>query len=170
MARHLRTATAVTTGLALVAVSAAVAFANIPDQADIDDGAAAPSVSHAYEGLIPGPVSGVPLFVADASGPVPACVTETDVIRRLNADRDRFGGETVMLSNGLVQAFADEWRRETHLQKVAVSGVFAHVFGEEDAASVDVIELDAKGCALSRTMLSEDDWRFLLRQTVGAEA
>jgi len=168
MAKHLGKAITVTAGIGILAVSAAVALASIPDRITLD-GATADAVPHAEEAMLPAPVSGVPLFVADASGNVPVCVADAEVVRQLNADRDRFGGETVKLEKGLDQAFADEWRRDTGSKHATVSAVFAHVFGADDTM-VDVVEIDARGCALSRTLLGGDDFELLLARASGLEA
>jgi hypothetical protein len=168
MAKHLGKAIAVTAGIGILAVSAAVALASIPEKITLD-GATADAVPHAEEATLPAPVSGVPLFVADASGTVPACVTDTEVVRQLNADRARFGGETVKLGKGLDQAFSNEWRRDTGSKPVTVSGIFAHVFGADDTM-VDLIEIDAGGCALSRTILTGDDFELLLARASGLDA
>lgn len=168
MAKHLGKAITAAAGIGILAVSAAVALASIPEHITLD-GATTDAVPHADAATLPAPVSGVPLFVADASGHVPACVTAAEVIRQLDADRDRFGGETVRLERGLDQAFADEWRRDTGSKPVTVSAVFGHVFGADDTM-VDVIEIDARGCALSRTLLSGDDFELLLARASGLEA
>ena len=168
MAKHLGKAITVTAGIGILAVSAAVALASIPDHITLD-GATADVVPHAAEATLPAPVSGVPLFVADASGQVPACVTDAEVIRRLNADRAQFGGETVTLEKGLDQAFADEWRGDIGSKPVTVSAIFAHVFGADDTM-VDVVEIDGRGCALSRTLLTGDDFELLLARASGLEA
>ncbi len=168
MAKHLAKAITVTAGIGILAVSAAVALASIPDHITLD-GATADTVPHAEAAMLPAPVSGVPLFVADASGNVPACVSDTEVIRQLNADRDQFGGETVKLEKGLDQDFADEWRSDTGSKPVTVSAIFAHVFGADDTM-VDVVEIDGHGCALSRTLLTGDDFELLLARVSGLEA
>ncbi len=169
MAKHLGKAVSVAAGLALTAVTAAVAFANIPND-PVLDGAAVPSAPVIAESTMAAPVGGVPLFVADASGAVPACVTDDEVIRRLQAERDKLGGETIMLAGGLEQAFADEWRRQTESAPVKVSAVLAHVLPEGDVGFVDVVEIGVDGCALSRTIITGDDWRFLLVRAAGVSA
>ena len=75
-----------------------------------------------------------------------------------------------MLAGGLEQAFADTWRRQTNADLVEVSTVLAHVLPEGDASFVDVVEIGVDGCALSRTVITGDDWRYLLVQAAGVEA
>ena len=169
MARHFGKAITVAAALAFTAGTAAVALARIPtgpalDEAMLDDGADFEEMAMAA------PVDAGPLFVADASGAVPACMTDEDVIQQLQADRDQLGGETVMLAGGLEQAFADTWRRQTNADLVEVSTVLAHVLPEGDASFVDVVEIGVDGCALSRTVITGDDWRYLLVQAAGVEA
>lgn len=166
MARHLGKAASVAGGIALSAVTAAVAFANIPANPTVDEtlSTTAPVVR---ETTMAAPVGGAPLFVADASGAFPVCVTDDEVISRLEAERNELGGETVMLAGGLEQAFADEWRRHTESAPVKVSTVLAHVLPEGDVSFVDVVEIGTDGCALSRTILTEDDWRYLLVRAAG---
>ncbi|MEQ9691621.1 MAG: hypothetical protein RLO48_18005 [Bauldia litoralis] len=156
MARHLGKAASVAGGIALSAVTAAVAFANIPAESTFEDNFSQTA-----------PVGGAPLFVAAASGALPVCVTDDEVISRLEAERNELGGETVMLAGGLEQAFADEWRRQTESDPVEVSTVLAHVLPEGDVSFVDVIEIGIDGCALSRTIITEDDWRYLLVRAAG---
>lgn len=168
MAKRYGTAITITAGLAITALSAAVAFANIP--ADIvDDGPTVDIAPFAEDIAFPAPVGGMELYFADASGAIAGCVSDAEVIRHLEDDRLQFGGETVMLADGLDQAFADAWRRQINMEQVAISDVVAHVFGEGDDVAVDVVELDANGCALSRTLLSGEDWTYLLRQAAGVE-
>jgi hypothetical protein len=162
------TAITVTAGFAITALSAAVAFANIPAEI-VDDGPTVEVAPFVEDIVFPAPVAGLELYFADASGAIAGCVSDTEVIRHLEDDRLQFGGETVMLADGLDQAFADAWRQQIDMEQVAVSDVLAHVFGEGDDVAVDVVELDANGCALSRTLLSEDDWNYLLRRAAGVE-
>lgn len=168
MASHLGKAITIATGLAFAAASAAVALASIPANAP-EDGATVEVMRHTDEALLPAPVRGITLFVASAGETAPLCVTEDEVMRRLDAERQELGGETVMLADGLDQAFADIWRLYTNVKPVEVSAVLAHVVGEADAGVVDVIEIDVAGCAMSRTILNEADWRFLLVQAAGVE-
>ncbi|SDB31429.1 hypothetical protein [Bauldia litoralis] len=166
MARHLGKAASVAGGIALSAVTAAVAFANIPAESTFEDNLSQTApVGHAT--TMAAPVGGAPLFVAAASGALPVCVTDDEVISRLEAERNELGGETVMLAGGLEQAFADEWRRQTESAPVEVSTVLAHVLPEGDVSFVDVIEIGIDGCALSRTIITEDDWRYLLVRAAG---
>jgi hypothetical protein len=153
-------------GMAVCALTAAVALAKIAEP-PAGDGVTLPAL-HASDATTSEPVAGGRLFEA-SRGDVSdlRCIGDGEVISHLDAERERYGGEMVMLADGLDQAFADAWRQEAGGEPVAISAVFAHVFGEEDAAMVDVVELDARGCALSRTLLTGDQWHFLLTQAVG---
>lgn len=153
----------VSAGLALVAVSATtLALASIPsDRGD----AAADALLHGNEYGLPGAVSGTGLFDA-AMGPV--CYDKDAVLAYLDGDRSHVGGELVTLEAGFDQDFADVWRSETSLQPVAISGVFAHVFPTEGGGSmVDVVELGDGGCAISRTLLTEEEWNEILVRAAG---
>jgi hypothetical protein len=51
-----------------------------------------------------------------------------------------------------------------------VSQILAHVVpGEGGDAIVDVVEIDAKGCAASRTLLTGMEWADLVRAARGPE-
>lgn len=173
MTRHIRNVLIASVGISVLAISAAtVALANFTADPAVEDLSGPALVDEAEASLPPPPVAGAPLFVAAAGGDTPACVTGDDVVGRLKADQARLGGETVMLADGLEQAFADAWRRQVNLGPVQVSSVLAHVFRGDDGAgaTVDVVEIDAAGCAMSRTLLSGEDWTTLLRSAVGEEA
>ncbi|WP_421726321.1 hypothetical protein [Bauldia sp.] len=169
MAKHLTKAISGAAAIGVVVASAAVAFASISGNLASER----PTVEimpGMDEALLPTPTTaGVELFVAEMGSGANGCLTEVDVIRRLNDERLKVGGETVTLVDGLDQAFADEWRRQASLATVDVSGVFAHVFGDGADAIVDVVELDGNGCAMSRTLLTGDDWDYLLSRAAGQE-
>jgi hypothetical protein len=76
-----------------------------------------------------------------------------------------------MLADGLQQSFSDAWRREAHVASVQVSSVVAHLFADDTGTdwSADVIEFDAKGCAMSRTIVPGDIWNALLKTAVGVQ-
>ena len=99
------------------------------------------------------------------------CLTRPEVLKRLKHDVKEYGGQLVLLEDGLEQSFADQWRREVHVPAIKVSGVVAHVFGDESEAdwSADVVEFDASGCAMSRTIVPGDVWVDLLKSAVGVE-
>ena len=167
MTRHLRNALLVSVGVGALAVAAAtVALANFTADPARED-LSGPALAEADQGVV-APVAGDALFTAspETAG---ACVTAETVVTRLQADRAAVGGETVMLADGLEQAFADAWRREVDLRPVAVSTVIAHVFrtGEASGAMVDVVEVDAAGCAMTRTILSAEEWATLLGMAAG---
>ncbi len=173
MTRHIRNALIASVGISVLAVSAAtVALANFTADPAIEDLSGPALVDEAEALLPPPPAAGVPLFVAAGGGDTPTCTTGADVVGRLKADQARLGGETVMLADGLEQAFADAWRRQVNLGPVEVSSVLAHVFRGEggSGAMVDVVEIDAAGCAMSRTLLSGEEWMTLLGSAAGAEA
>lgn len=169
MTRQIRNILFASVGVGVLAVSAAtVALANFTADPAIED-LSGPAFADEAEALLPPvPASGVALF---ATADAPACMTGDAVISSLEADKAILGGETVMLADGLEQSFADAWRRQLDLNPVPVSTVIAHVFGGEAAkdAMVDVVEFDAAGCAMSRTLISGDEWIAILRNADGAE-
>ncbi|MCP4384012.1 MAG: hypothetical protein GY798_21825 [Hyphomicrobiales bacterium] len=169
MAKHLGKAITGAAAVGLVVASAAMALASIERNA-IDNSPAIDITPQFSEALLPSPTAGEALFVDVSGGSFTGCLTDGDVVRRLNQEQQKVGGETVTLIDGLDQAFADEWRREAAMETVTVSAVFAHVIGNGSDAIVDVVELDETGCAMSRTLLSGDDWDYLLSRAAGREA
>jgi hypothetical protein len=167
MTRHLRNALIVSVGVGALAVAAAtVALASFAADPALED-LSGPVPAEADQGMA-APVAGAALFAASPKT-AGACVTADTVVTRLQADRSAIGGETVMLADGLEQAFADAWRRALDLRPVAVSTVIAHVFRTEDVsgAMVDVVEVDTAGCAMTRTILSAEEWATLLGMAAG---
>ena len=153
---------AVSAGLAFVAVSATtLALASIPSA--LND-PAADATTHGSEMGIPGAVTGTGLF-GDRVGP--ACYDTGAILTYFGGDRARIGGEVVTLESGFDQDFADVWRGETRMQPVAVSGVFAHVFPVGGSNMVDVVEIGDEGCAISRTLLTEEEWNQILVRAAG---
>ena len=152
-----------TASLAVVAVSAAtLALARIPSE--IEDPAAQAELHGADSGLPPA-VSGMNLF---AEGQGPLCYSKDDVIAYFDGDRSQIGGELVRLETGFDQDFANTWRSETSMTPVAVSGVFAHVFPTDSGMQmVDVVEIGSEGCAISRTLLTEGEWKQILVRAAG---
>jgi hypothetical protein len=116
------------------------------------------------------PVSGTTIFKASL-GSGESCLPQQKVLDHLQADEKSMGGKTVMLADGLQQSFSDAWRREAHVAAVHVSSVVAHLFADDTGTdwSADVIEFDAKGCAMSRTIVPGDIWNALLKTAVGVQ-
>ena len=152
-----------TAGLAAVAISAAsLALARIPSQ--IEDPAARVELHGAESGL-PTAVGGMGLF---EEGRGPACYDKDAVLSYFDGDRARIGGELVTLEAGFDQDFADMWRSETETTPVTVSGVFAHLFPTDSGMTmVDVVEIGDGGCAISRTLLTEGEWKQILVRAAG---
>ena len=100
-----------------------------------------------------------------------SCLPQQNVLDHLQADEKSMGGKTVMLADGLQQSFSDVWRREAHVAAVHVSSVVAHLFADDTGTdwSADVIEFDAQGCAMSRTIVPGDIWNALLKTAVGVQ-
>lgn len=168
MAKHVGKAITGAAAIGLVVASAAMALASISNKG-AGYSSSMETMPRIDEALLPSPTAGEGLFVTVVGGALNGCLTDDDVVRRLNDEQRKVGGETVTLVDGLDQAFADEWRRQAALETVAVSAVFAHVIGDGGDAIVDVVELDAKGCAMSRTLLTGDDWDYLLSRAAGRE-
>jgi hypothetical protein len=116
------------------------------------------------------PVSGATVFQASL-GAGESCLPPQKVLERLQADQKTMGGKTVMLADGLQQSFSDAWRREAHVSPVQVSTVVAHLFSDETGTewNADVVEFDAKGCAMSRTVVPGDIWNALLKAAIGVQ-
>jgi hypothetical protein len=163
MTRKLGKSIVASAGLAVVAVSAAgLALASIPS--GVNDPAANVEL-HGTEAGIPAAVTGMSLF-DDGYGPV--CYDRESVIAYFDGDRSQIGGEVVTLETGFDQDFADAWRTETDLNPVPVSAVFAHIFPSASGINmVDVVEFGGEGCAISRTLLTEDEWNRILVRAAG---
>ena len=153
----------VSTGLAVLAVSAAtLALASIPS--NLND-AGERAELHGTEAGLPVAATGMSLF-DDGYGPV--CYGKDDVISYFDKDRAHIGGEVVTLEVGFDQDFADVWRYETKMQPVTISGVFAHIFPSDAGFNmVDVVEIGGDGCAISRTLLTEEEWNSILVGAAG---
>jgi hypothetical protein len=94
------------------------------------------------------------------------CLAFTTVARQMLLDQGVHGGRMVAFTNGMEQAFADEWRHLAHLAPVKVRLVLAHGFAVGDTPSdvvVDTVEFDANGCAISRTLLTSAAWNSILQ-------
>lgn len=131
-----------------------------------------PVFDHEGEPSLPAPVTGDELFtVSGGAVEAPAsCMPAEQILGVFALDVEAVGGEVLVLSGGLEQDFADQWREAVGMTPVDVSRVYAHVVPAEDGdAIVDVVEVDGEGCALSRTLLSHNDWLELLGAVSGVE-
>jgi hypothetical protein len=163
MTRKLGKSILASAGLAILVGSVAtLALASIPSNLNDAD---ATAELHGTEAGMPGAVGGVSLF-DEGYGPV--CYDKDDVLSYFDRDRTQIGGEMVTLETGFDQDFADAWRTETEMQPVAISGVFAHIFPSDAGFNmVDVVEIGSDGCAISRTLLTEEEWDSILVRAAG---
>lgn len=149
-------------GVGLAAGS--LAIANYAPIEEIDIAMVEEANSAIYYGAeiagVPAPVAGEDLFFAQNTGL--ACMNRDQVINVFLADQAQFGGQTVEIVSGRDQAFSDEWRNRTGGDKVKVSGVVGHMFQESGDWTVDVVEFDQNGCAMSRTLLPNATWTDLI--------
>jgi len=93
------------------------------------------------------------------------CVAVATVARQMLLDQRKLGGRTIALTQGMDQAFANQWRQLAHANEVKVKGVLAHGFSVGSGASdvvVDTVEFDDQGCAISRTLLKSAAWDAIL--------
>jgi hypothetical protein len=167
MTRQTRKALLASLGFGLVAVTAAtLASANTSPYPADDYDVSIPADEQAS--LMPAPpASGTPLLENTTAA---ACLTTDRMVASFEADKAMYGGELVLLADGLEQSFADTWRREVDAESVTVSTVIAHTLTSADGDQlVDVVEFDKSGCALSRTILSGGDWSMLLETAAGRE-
>jgi len=113
----------------------------------------------------PIPVTGNDLFVGQDA--INSCMSRDRVVDQLLADQTDLGGRTVKVSDNRFQAFADTWRDLSGMTKVELSGIVGHIFFDESVEewTVDVVEFDAAGCAMSRTLMSGTLWTALLRNS-----
>jgi hypothetical protein len=115
---------------------------------------------------LPAPVSDTDVFDANQG-----CLAPSEAVRRFQSERSAVGGKVVMLVEGLQQSFSDAWRLQVHVAPVKVSSVLAHLFeGPAEEWVADVIEFDAKQCAMSRTLVPGDAWNELIGAALGAQA
>src|SRR5262249_18060889 len=114
-----------------------------------------------------GPVSDTDVFDAHLS-----CLPPAEAIERLQVERDAMGGKVVVLAEGLQQSFSDAWRLNAHVAPVRVSSVVAHIFPVSDEGDWygDVVEFDAKGCAMTRTLVPGGTWNSLLEAAFAGQA
>lgn len=149
-------------GVGLAAGSLAIA-SYAPD-AEIDPALVAETNSAIYYGPelagLPSPVVGDDLFFAQNAGS--ACMSRDQVVTVFHGDQAEFGGQTLEILPGRDQAFADNWRNQTGVTKVEVSAVVGHMFKDGDEWTVDVVEFDRSGCAMSRTLLPAPVWTSLV--------
>lgn len=149
-------------GVGLAAGS--LAIANYAPNEEIDAALIEESNSAIYYGAeiagVPSPVAGDDLFFAQNTGS--ACVDRDEVVSIFLTDQAQFGGKTVEIVPGRDQAFSDEWRDRTGGDKVKVSGVVGHMFLDTGGWTVDVVEFDQNGCAMSRTLLPNATWTDLI--------
>lgn len=140
--------------------------------AEVVDAATIDSATTDEDG-VPIPVGGsvAQMFAVAFGDQTDACLSRDDVVARLRGQVHAYGGQVVVLEDGLEQSFADQWRREAHLPMVKVTGVVAHLFGDRDAGdwAADVVEFDKAGCAMSRTLVPGDIWTGILEGAVGVE-
>jgi hypothetical protein len=160
---HVLLAAGIATSTAIGAQALSVQQAHLPTP---------PVSDHEGEPSLPPPVTGGELFTVsgeDAGAPE-SCMPVAQILGVFALDVEAVGGEILALSGGLEQAFADQWRLAVGISPIDVSQVYAHVVPAEDGdAIVDVVEVDAQGCALSRTLLSHNDWLELLGAVSGVE-
>lgn len=122
---------------------------------------------------VPAPVSGDFLFAETELPPgfnSETCVLAVQVLDIFAREIAMVGGEVLTLSGRSQQDFADHWRLAVDMPSAVVSQVLAHVVpGEDGDTIVDVIEIDAKGCAASRTLLTGTEWTALVQAARGPE-
>jgi hypothetical protein len=112
------------------------------------------------------PVGDIDVFDTNQS-----CVAPEDAVQHFQSEQGAVGGKIVMLTEGLQQSFSDAWRVKTHVSPVKVSSILAHLFeGPAEQWAADVIEFDAKKCAMSRTLVPGEAWNELIRTALGVQA
>jgi hypothetical protein len=98
------------------------------------------------------------------------CVPASEVLAIFAREIEIVGGEILTPAGRLQQDLADHWRRTAGVATVDVSRVVAHfVPGRDGDAMVDVVEIDTKDCAFSRTLLTGIEWVGLIQAARGPE-
>lgn len=145
-----------------------LAIANYAPDAKIDPALVDEANSAIYYGPeiadLPTPVVGDDLFFSQNAGAT--CMDRDSVVNVFLADQAQFGGQTLEIVPGRDQAFADKWRDLTDIAKVTVSGVVGHMFKDGGDWTVDVVEFDATGCAMSRTLVPATMWTDMIESSV----
>jgi len=98
------------------------------------------------------------------------CVPVETIAHQMLIDQGKVGGRTIAMTQGMDQAFADQWRELTHTPSVKVKVVLAHGFATGNASSdvvVDTVEFDENGCAISHTLLHSGAWDAILHGIAG---
>src|SRR5262249_27443196 len=98
------------------------------------------------------------------------CLPVETIARQMLLDQRKVGGRTIAMTQGMDQAFADQWREMAHVQSVKVKLVLAHGFAVGRSPSgvvVDTAEFDEQGCAISRTLLKSVAWDAILHGVAG---
>jgi hypothetical protein len=101
----------------------------------------------------------------EANPATEACWTADDVLQSFALDIEAVGGDIIIVKDGIQQDLADTWRSIVHGRHVEVSLVLVHIVPDASGnseAMVDIVEIDGDGCALSRTLLTADDWLALV--------
>lgn len=165
MKKHLPTTLVLTScalGIGMAAGSLAIAKYS-PDEtidvAMVEEANSAIQYGPEMAGL-PTPVVGDELFFAQNAGS--SCMNRDAVVSAFFSDQQEFGGQTVEILPGRDQAFADHWRDQTGVNKVDVTGVVGHMFNDAGEWTIDVVEFDQRGCAMSRTLLPATVWTDLV--------
>lgn len=121
-----------------------------------------------YDGEQTAPITGAHLFAPLAAsyethGSDKTCLTADRVFDRFLLDVENVGGEIVLMTDGAQQDFSDAWRGLVGGRRVEVALVLAHLIPEPGGDPiVDVVEIGARGCAVSQTLLAADDWFELI--------
>lgn len=98
------------------------------------------------------------------------CVPVETIAHQMLLDQGKVGGRTIALTQGMDQAFADQWRELAHIPSVKVKVILAHGFAVGRAPSdvvVDTVEFDEQGCAISHTLLKSGAWDAILHGIAG---
>ena len=138
-------------GIALIAASLATA-AYMPENPM--------SQSHPDMAAMMAPVEGDFLFEEQEGGEI--CFGADNVLASFRADQRFVGGEVIHLGEIAGQMLSDNWRVSSGAVSSPVSAIVVHLFSMDGAGDMaDVAEIGASGCAISRTLLSRDQWDLL---------
>jgi hypothetical protein len=150
-------------GLGMAITARHPAIANISMDAAIDGltGRNAGDGDHIDAPEVPVPVMGAELFFGSDAR---ACLNRDVVVGHFLQDRSAIGGRVFSLADGMEQRFSNTWRASVGAEKITISGIVAHMFFDRvsDEWTADVVELDQRGCAISRTLLAGDAFNELL--------
>jgi len=118
-----------------------------------------PAISYAAELSKPRP------FAETIPAHVGQCLTVDAMMPLFDQVIAEAGGRALVLTAGVQQRFADEWRHEVELEPVTISVTFVFL-----SSAASVAEFDNQGCLLTMTSMSIEEFLGVVHAHVGETA